>query len=250
MSVVKVQRYLDFRNGRAKHHWNVLGPMNQKMVRLEDYFTGVSLDTSKWATSLPGSSDTIAINEQQGGACRLTTGTADNDSCMLASAIIFSGTKKAIVEADITITDVTGTGLFVGFSDAKSEANGSLAIHYPVNSLTTVATDAAGFVIDADHSTSSVMVASVQNGSDTTPVDLAVDWGDGERRTLRVELDSTSAYFYMWDSDGTFLLPTSGHLADSVTAATLLCVTVQAITRANDGANTVDVHSIKVWEGL
>lgn len=252
-NIVKVEKWLDLRNGVGSHGWNVEGPLNPHKVVLQDYFTGITLDTTNtWATSVPGTSDAIAISEVQGGSVLITTGTADNDSCMMASSIIFSGTKKAVMEADITITDVTGTGVFVGFSDAKSESNNSIAIHYPADSLATVASDAAGFVIDADHSTSSIMVASVKGDSDTTPVDLAVDWADGERRTLRVELtgDGTAAIFSMRDSDGTTATATTGYLADSVTAATLLCATIQCITRAGDGSNTVRVHSVKVWENL
>jgi hypothetical protein len=252
-NIVKVQRRLDFRNGSASHGWNTEGQINSHNVVLQDYFTGISLDTTNtWTVGLPGTSDTIAISQVAGGSVLMTTGTADNDSCNIGSAIIFSGNKRAYMEADITITDVSGTGVFVGFSDAAGESNNYMAIHYPADSLDTVASDAAGFVIDADHASSSIMVASVKGNSDTTPVDLGVDWADGERRTLRVELvgDGTAAAFYMRDSDGTTSTPITGYLADSVTASTLLSVCVHAITRANDGSNTVRIHSIKAGELL
>jgi|TARA_Y100000310_G_scaffold200337_1_gene200396 hypothetical protein len=238
---VRVQKWIDFRNGVAAQRQNVYGPMHENMVHFKDHFTDDTLSTDKWATSVPGTSDTIAISEIEGGVALITTGTADNDSCMMGTSIIWSGTKKAIIEARIHMVDVSGTGLFVGFSDAKSEANNSIAIHYPADSLTTVASDAAGFVIDADHSTSSIMCASVQGDSDTTPIDTGVDWADGETKVLRVELDSTTAIFYL---DGGAV----ASIASSVTAATLLCGTVQAITRANDGANVVRVYRVDVWQ--
>lgn len=242
MSVnVKVGRRLDFGPGQAGHASNVFGPMLEGVVHFKDHFTDDTLSTDKWATSLPGTSDTIAISEVAGGECLITTGTVDDDSLMMATAIIWNGTTRAILEARILITDVSGTGLFVGFSDAKSEVNNSIAIHYPVDVLTTVASAAVGFVVDADHSTSSIMLASVDGDIDRTPVDTGTDWADGEVRNLRIEIDTSgNAAFYI---DGSSV----GYIASAVTAGTLLCFTVQAITRANDGANTVRVRRVDVW---
>lgn len=227
--------------GAGLHKQNVEGPLQEKMVHFHTHFLHDTLPTDDWLATLNGTGETIAINVAQGGRCRISTGTVDDDSCMVSLSIIFSGTKKAVCEVRVTINDVSGTGLFVGFSDARSEVNGSLAIHYPADVLTTVATDAAGFVIDADHATSSIMCASVLNGTDTTPVDTGTDWADGETKVLRVELDSTTAIFYL---DGV----AKASIASSVTAATLLCFTIQAITRANDGANTIDIDRVDVWQ--
>ena len=126
-SSIRIDREIELR-GDAGLRANVKGHFMEKKRHDWDRFTGIALDTTnRWATSVPGTSDTIAISEVQGGSCLLTTGTADDDSCMLASAIIFSDTKKAVVEFRITIGDVSQTGVFVGFSDAKSESNNSIA---------------------------------------------------------------------------------------------------------------------------
>ena len=239
-SSVIVDRKLHFR-GPSTHEGNTEVTFQEVKKHFKDHFTDTALSTDKWDTSLPGTSDTIAISETAGGECLITTGTVDDDSCMLATAIIFNGSKKAVCEVRVTIDDVSGTGLFVGFSDAKSEANNSIALHYPADAFTSVADDAVGFVIDADHATSSIMLASSAATVDTTPVDTAVDWADGETRNLRVELDTSgNAAFYI---NGSLV----GGLNSAVTAATLLCFTAQAITRANDGANTVQVHRVDAW---
>ena len=219
---------------------NLRGNFLEEKYTLEDHFTGVSLDTSKWATSLPGTGDTIAISEILGGCVLLTTGTVDDDSCMLAGAIIFNGTKKSVLHARIHIVDVSGTALFVGFSDAKSEANNSIAVHYAANALTTVATNAVGFVVDADHATSSVMCCGVAADVDDTAVDTGIDWADGETRDLRIILENGVALFFV---DGV----QKARLAAAVTTGTLLCATFQAMTRANDGANEVRVYKVKAW---
>jgi len=250
MGQIAVNKYLDFRNGKAKHYYNVLGNMNRKNVVIEDFFTGIALDTTnKWAVSVPGSSDSIAISEVSGGSVLMTTGTADNDSCMISSAIIFEPAKNPWFEIDLTITDVTGTALFAGFSDAKSESNNSIAIHYDGDSLTSAASDAAGFVVDADHATSSIMCCTVNDDTDGTADDSGIDWTDGVNYVLRGELNSDGdAVFYLWEADGTKGLTSVGYTASAVTTSDLYCVTVQAMTRANDGANTVRIHSIKAGQ--
>ena len=245
-----IDRFLRFR-GDSQHEANVTGLMQEKKRHDYDRFTGITLDTTnRWATSVPGTSDSIAISEVQGGSALITTGTADNDSCMLAGAIIYSGDNLAVVEFRITITDVSGTGVFVGFSDAKSEANNSLAIHYPADSLTTVASNAAGFVIDADHTSSLIMCASVADDSDTTPVSTGVTWTDGQTKNLRVFVDTEETTDDTDSGFATFVLDGDvvAKIKESVTSATLLCPTVQAITRAGDGSNTVRVHSFDAWQ--
>src|SRR3990167_8010411 len=105
---VKVDRDLEFK-GVAQHKGNVKGPMLEVLRHYSDRFDGIALDTTnRWAVSNPGTSDTIAISEVQGGEVLMTTCTVDNDSQMLASAIIFSADKKAIAEFKILITDVSG----------------------------------------------------------------------------------------------------------------------------------------------
>ena len=241
-SRIVIDRSIELR-GDALHESNILGPLHERKRHDSDRFTGIALDTTnRWATSVPGTSDSIAISEVQGGSALITTGTADNDSCMLAGAIIYSADNLAVVEFRITITDVSGTGVYVGFSDAKSEANNSIAIHYPADSLTTVASDAAGFVIDADHSSSLMMCAGVKANTDTTPVSSTITWTDGQTKNLRILLDADGGATYVVDGD------VVSKIANSVTDSTLLCPTVQAITRAGDGSNTVRVHSFDAWQ--
>jgi hypothetical protein len=238
--VVKVGREIQFVND-AKHRANVVGDLLEKQNHFSDKFMVDTLSTDAWAVAVPGTSDTIAISEVAGGELLITTGTADNDSCMISTPIIYSGSNYSAIEARILVTDVTGCGFFFGFTDAKSESNNSIAIHYVGDTLTTVATDAVGFVVDADHATSSIMLAAVKNNADQTPIDTGTDWADGEVRTLRVEVDSSgNAAFWI---DGV----AAGALATCVTAATKLCGSIQAITRANDGANTIRVRRVDAW---
>jgi hypothetical protein len=242
MSVnVIVGKELRFDGGSARQKANVVGSMLEKRVHFQDNFTQEAINADVWTSTVGGTSDAIAISETAGGSLLLTTGTADDDASHLSGAIIWNGTTNSVMEARLTITDVTGTAVFVGFSDAKSEAANLIAISYPADSLTTTATNAAGFVIDADHATSSIMCEGVKANTDATSVDSGTDWADGETKNLRVELDTAGAATFYLDGVGV------GFVAAAVTTATLLCVTVQVSTRANDGANTVRLHRIDAW---
>ena len=231
--------------GDANHGGNISGNAKEYKRHTTYLFDGIALDTTNdWAVSVPGTTDSVAISEVQGGSALITTGTVDDDSCMMATPIIYSGTKNAIFEAKITVSDVTGTALFVGFSDAKSESNNSIAIHYASDTLTSVATNAVGFVCDADSTTagaSMIMCEGVKAGTDETSVSTGTTWADGETKTVRLELVGDEATFYL---DGVRL----GYMDDALTAATLMCFTVQAMTRANDGSNTVYVHRVDIWQ--
>ena len=244
----------DFREGVASHGWNILGDPNVKNVMLRDYFTGIALDaTNVWAVEASlGTSDTIAISEVEGGSVLMTTGTVDDDSLMLSSAIIFSGTKRAWCEFDITIPTVADIGVCLGFSDAKVQNNNSMAFQFDNGTFSATATDGACIVIDADELTSSINAVSAQTaGGATTPVDMGDDWTDGQRRTIRIEYfgDGTSARYSYRNSNGTGQEVTA-QIPASATAATLMCVTIQAITRAGSGGGTVRVHSVKAGQGL
>jgi hypothetical protein len=232
---------LEFNGGESRHKANVGGSMLEKRVHFQDNFTQEAINADVWTSTVGGTNDTIAISETAGGSLLLTTGEADNDASHLSGAIIWNGTTAAVAEARITITDVSGTAIFFGFSDAKAESASLIAIGYPGNTLTTTATNAAGFVVDADHATSSIMCEGVKADADATSVDSGTDWADGETKNLRVELDTAGAAAFFLDGTGV------GFVASAVTTATLLCVTLQVQTRANDGANTVRLHRIDVW---
>jgi len=167
MRQVWIDDHLEFRN-EANNQGNVKGNVLEEKVHFSDHFTDDTLSTDKWTATVPGTSDAVALAAVSGGVCRLTTGTVDNDSCMLGGAVIWAGNKNAVMEARVKITDVSGCGVFVGFSDAVSESNNKIAIHYNGDSLTTDATDAVGFVIDADHASSSLMCCGVAADTDAT----------------------------------------------------------------------------------
>lgn len=220
---------------------NVEGDMLSIREHFADHFTGDTLSTDNWTATVGGSGDTIAIDAQNGGAVKMTTGGADNDSCHLGSAVIWSGAKEASVEWRVKIVDVSKTAIFVGLSDAVSESNGNIAIGYPSDTLTSTASDAVGFVVDADHASSSIMCCGVAGDTDETAVDSGIDWDDNETKNLRIVLKDGAAWFYV-DGKGV------GYGDACVTKTTKLCVALQAQTR--DGAAQQVVYGFRAdaWQ--
>lgn len=237
---VKVDRDLVFQNSAAVTQ-NVQGPMLETLSHDSDRFTYLLLDTVyRWTVTTNGSTSTFAVSHVQGGSALATPGTADNDSCMMSGSVIYSGANKAICEFRIKIANVSGVTVFVGFTDEVSEINGKLALDYTgATTFRANATLAAGFVIAGEYLESSIMCCS----KGTTPIDTAVDWEDGETKTLRVQLDGTTAKYWL---DGVQVAT----IAASAVAATLMCPSVQVMTVSNEGGDvaTCNVDRFDAWQ--
>jgi hypothetical protein len=240
--VIKVDRKIDFQNNAA-HASNVYGNMKEARKHFHDGFYGDTLSTDNWLATLDGTGDTIAVTSVSGGAALITTGSGDTETTSMAGPTIWSGTKKACAEARITITDVSGCAVFFGLTDATYEAATYLPIDYSGNALRTTASNGTGFVIDSASTTlgtSHILCTGVTANSDATTKDTAITWADTEIKTLRLELDSTTARFWV---DGVSV----GTVALATTAATLLCVFIGVANR-EAAANTVYVHRVDVWQ--
>ena len=90
--------------------------------------------------------------------------------------------------------------LFFGFSDATSETSPAATIDYADGTLAAAATDAVGFVVDADKESSRIYCASIATGGSVTASEALPQtaWTDGQSKTLRVALDSSgNATFYI-----------------------------------------------------
>ena len=232
--------------GTGNRTHNMDGNWMEKRRHRFDCFDRIALDTTnQWASDTADSTaGSIAISEVQGGSCLMTSGTGDEDTIHLASPIIYSADYEATVEWKIKISDVSGCAVFAGFSDAKSE-DGYNPLDYGTggaDTFTSTADDAVGFVIDADHASSSIMCASCKATVDTTPVDTGLDWADNQTKRLRVSLNA--------DGDATFYVDgeSVGYIDSAITEDDLLCAIVSVKTQANDGANTVYVYRNDTWQ--
>ena len=240
---VTVEKAIKFQ-GKASLTDNIEGnPSFKKMVLCDD-FNQVTLDaTNDYTVTVGGTNDAAAISNTPGagGWVSLLSGETDNEVMFMATALIFDISKNPIIEAKVQISDVSATSFFFGFSDANTETTPASTIDYADATLAAAATDAVGFVSDADKSSSLLYAASIATGGSVAAATTGYTWVDSATKTLRIELKTDGdAYFYV-----------DGVLTNIVQAAVTdvpLCAIFNAGTRANGGGDAVYVDYLKAWQ--
>ena len=240
---VKVQRKLIF-NAHAGIDRNIEGDMLPIRMNSIDWFDQTALDTTNdYTQTLDGTNDAGALVAGGEHGVKFSTGDTDNEMSFLGTALIFDVTQSPSIESKVEITDVSGTVFFFGFSDANTETSPAGSIDADGGTVTAVATDAVGFLCDADLGASSLYCVSVNNGGTAQSADTGIDWADTISKRLRVSLDASgNAYFYV---DGV----QEGYLALAV-ADVPLCAIYNYGTRANDGSNDVEARYLAKWQDV
>jgi len=200
MGDVYVDDELIFKAG-ASIKANVVGDMMPKRMTHIDWFDGYALDvTSDYYQKLDGTNDLGALTAGGEHGFKGTCGDTDNQIAFLSTGLIFDITQRPVIEAKIKIVDVSGTVVFFGFSDATSEATPVGTIDADTATLVAGATDAVGFLIDADLGTSTIYKASIATGGTVTGAAIAPAtlWTDNQSKVLRIALDASgNAWFYV-----------------------------------------------------
>lgn len=195
---VYVNRKLKF-SASAEVRPNVGGNMLTERMCSVDWFDQYAIDTTY--TYRDTSTGTSAAPTVGTGGLTLTTGTDDNAIGYLATGLRFDITYEPVLEAKVTINDISGSCFFFGFADANTESTPNATIDYADGSAAAAATDACGFVVDGDSLSGSdaiIYAASIATGGSVTATDTGEVWSDGEVKTLRVALDSDgNARFYI-----------------------------------------------------
>ena len=239
--IVRVNRSIKF-SGGSENSPNVAGNLSTERMTSVDWFDGVALDvTSDYTQTLGGTSDAGALTGGGVPGLTLTTGTGDNEVSFLATGLCFDISQSPEIEARVKIADVSGTFFYFGFSDANTESTPAATIDADGGTITATATNAVGFVVDADLGSSSIYGASVKAGATAQSVDSGSDWTDNQTKNLKVALNTSGhARLYV---DGV----QQGYIASAV-ADVPLCAIFNYGTRANDGSNVVYVRYLKKWQ--
>lgn len=229
---VNVQKNLVFSSG-ANNKANVTGDMLPVRMQAIDWFNGIVLNaTNDYTVTVGGTSDAAAVTLGGANGLKMTTGTGDNEVMFVATGLMFDATSNPVIETKVTLADVSGTSLFFGFSDADTETTPASTIDYADGTLVAAATDAVGFVCDADKSSSLLYFASIATGGSVAGVSTGITWTDGQTKSLRVRINSDLS------ADGFVDGVQVAHVAGAVTDVPF-CAIFNAGTRANDGANIV-----------
>ncbi len=225
---------------------NFAGNFSTERMSSVDWFDQVTLDvTNDYNQTLGGTNDLGALIAGGENGFKGTCGDTDNEVSFLATALIFDISQNPVIEARIKIADVSGTFVYFGFSDAITEATPAATIDAAGGTLTAVATDAAGIVIDADLGTSSIYGASVKGGAAVQSGDSGIDWADGETKVLRVRLNTGgNAFFYV---DGKLIA--NGYISSAV-ADVPLCAILNYGQRAAEANKVVTMRYLKRWQDV
>lgn len=250
MQEVKVGRDLKFTEA-AQHTDNIEGNWNPKKVHWVDDFTGKTIDATNDYTFAAVNSGTATITAPH--CCTITTGGADDDDADLATGLDYYGQYNAVLEVRARNDDVSALGMNIGFSDAQGEAADKIAMTYSGTTLTSNASDFAGFMHDPDATTDKIYCVSVKGDAEGAVIDSGTAEGtDSAWHTYRVELrdngTTTDAVFW-FNADGKAIDPINDYVgfeADAITRTTALCVYIAVINREG-AANTFDIDYIKLW---
>lgn len=210
------------------------------MPKLFDHFLGKTLRTVfGTAVGSDGSAVAPTINAQESGVVRLTTGAgagvtmAVNGSQLHSELNWKAATGGLIFEAQIKTSSLANIVIFVGFSDQVS----ALEMPFTISTvtLTSNATDAAGFLLDTAATNQALNLVGVANDVDATVQVLTNNLSTTAFTTLRVDLDvsGVATFFVNGVQVGTVMTA-------AVTPSVALTPYVAAFSRAAT-SKTVDV---------
>lgn len=240
-STVRVGRKVKF-TGTADREDNVEGNMSPKRMTFLEYWTD-DTTSALWTETLDGLNDNISPTAGGYPGLTLLSGDTDDQVSFLGTALIFDITNNPVIEAKVRMTDISQTSFFFGFSDANTESTPASTIDYAGGTLAAAATDACGFVSDADKSSSQYYAASIATGGSVTGTATGVTPTDATYNILRVELDSSgNATFYI---DGEAV-----HYEATAVTDVPLCAIFNFGTRDDGGGDAVYVKYFKAWQDV
>lgn len=213
-------------------------------VRLFDDFNRPVIDTNVWTANKNNSATAFAINAQVNGVLRGTvTNNSGNDLSWVYNSLNYQADDGGplIFEARVALVTALTTNVFVGLSD---EATGEVPISIDSGTVTTTATDAAGFYYAGGESTPVWRCGGVANGTDSTQTAAAATRNPvaGTFQTLRGVLNG--------DGLGSFYI--DGHvIAENVSGCVTKTVSVMPYFAISDdgAAGSLDIDYVFVSKG-
>jgi hypothetical protein len=186
-------------------------------------------------------SGAVTTSAATGGMAQITTGGSDDDDCDFASELVYLVSNGCTLEARIAQTDIDGTAINVGFSDATGEGADVIAVMYATATATTAATDCAVFFQDPDATTNLIRAMSVAGGTDGTIHSTGITPVDTTYHVYKVVVNGDGSVEFLLDGARVAL-----EAAGAVAITATLCMYIAIINREG-GANTLDIDYIRCW---
>lgn len=199
-------------------------------VRFFDDFLGDTLNTDPWAAASTNSATAFAISAQVNGVVRGTvTNNSSNDLSVLYGELNWQADDGGplIFEARCAIITSLSQQIYIGLSDEKTTEK---PMDYNGGTLTTTATNAAGFYYAGGEASATWRYGGVKAGADTTHYAVA--------SRLNPVLSTFQTFRVVVNADGAASFYINGeivkeNLANAVTASTSL---LPYFSIADDGA--------------
>ena len=160
---------------------------------------------SNWLET-SANSGTEDILNKHGGWWRQTISTGETDDTLLAAELAWEADEGFPIEMEVRLvtSDSSKSAIFVGLTDANTEAAGILPYDNENASVTSPATDVLGFLLEGEQDETWNAVG-VQNGTDNTAVALTLgaDSADAVVQVLRMEINPNingTALYYIGES--------------------------------------------------
>jgi hypothetical protein len=233
-----------FTSGSHPHQWHHPSPI--KVVLRDDFLGDVLADEWNYVETDTDATG-LVLAGGIGGVLQITTGNDDGNAVVLpdlagiTSYLNWQASNGGLeMEVRIKVSRITLAYLFIGFTDL-------ITIEAPVisagsvDTITTNATDAVGFMFDTAQSTDTYHLVGVANNTDATMQTITGAPVAADYETLRIEVSSAgAATFYR---NGAQVGTT---MTGAVTAATDLTPAVLASNTDGTSAITLDIDYVYV----
>lgn len=216
-----------------------------------DDFAGDTIDLDQYAVANGGgaAAASFAINVQEDGWIRATTGTANGDTttCSLIGPAIYYGDRHAGLEMRFKpITAVTETRIELGFIDVVPGSNKPAVNVLATPTVNTSVVDAALFVYDHTGSTTTTQLTTI--GTTFTAVKTAVTMptaiAAATKCTVRIQLTINQVRLWV---DGQLVAQHSTAGTDYIEGGNPVAP-FMLIRASNATSKSLDVDYLRTWK--
>lgn len=242
-----------FTSGEGGNQFDLQSPVTHVMF---DDFTGDTLDTNRWV-ALEGTdsatSDAAILTGGIGGVLRMTTGDAGTGLAadmeqLNCGALQWQASNGGLTfQTRLKMSAITTCYVFVGFTDLAGTLEAPIESAASVNTLTSNASDAVGFMFDTRMTADTWWLVGVAGDTDATHQNTALVPVAAEYQTFRIELDkadsgatTSRARFYL---NGNQVGTT---MTGALTSATDLTPTIAVSKTSVAASMTMDVDYVHV----
>ena len=224
--------------GKAAVSDNIEGnPSTRRMYVVDEFWYD---SQANYTVTLDGTNDAVAAIAGGVKGLSLLSGDTDNQVSYFATGLIFDVSNNPEIEGRFTLTDISQTSFFFGFSDAVTGTTPHSTIDYADATLAAASTDAVGFVSDADKESSLLYAAQIATGGAVAAQSSGVTPVENTEVVLRVKLVGTTATFYVNNN----VVATKAAAVTDVP----LCLMVNFGTRDGGGGDAIYMKRLQMWQ--